>query len=95
MRNGMNEMVPLDDLHWDRESKRFNILSPEDTKKVLRSCVRDGVDNPADILKVVNEYEVMRAGMLIYERFFSGAVRVCGFEDDGTPVFEAKPTQED
>lgn len=90
----MNEMVPLDDLHWDRENKRFNILSPEDTKKVLKSCVRDGVDNPADILKVVNEYEVMRAGILIYERFFSGAVRVCGFEEDGSPVFEPNPSGE-
>lgn len=90
MMRELNELVPADDLHWDAEAKCFGIISKKETDAIVRACMRSGMEEPRDILKVVNEYEVIRAGNLLFNRFISGSISISGFDESGSPIFESK-----
>ena len=49
----MNQLVPVDELHWDESTKSFNVLSREQTEEVIEACLRLGMKKKSDILKVV------------------------------------------
>lgn len=93
MQKGLNELVPADELHWDADSGSYRILSKEQTDELIEACLVSGVDRPADISKVVKEYEMVRGGTLLFDQFLSGKVAVCGFNEAGSPVFEPKDTK--
>jgi hypothetical protein len=86
----MNDLVPADELHWDKESNSYGILSREQTDGLIEACLVAGVDNPSDIFKVIREYEMVRGGILLFEQFLSGRLGICGFDKLGSPIFEPK-----
>lgn len=86
--SGLNDLVPKDDLHWDRETDTYRILSKEDTDEVIRACLRVGTTDQKDIVKVIEEYERVRAGLLLFRRFLEGSIGVYEFGEDGSPIFE-------
>jgi hypothetical protein len=86
----MNDLVPADELHWDKESNSYGIISREQTDSLIQACLVAGVDNPSDIFKVIREYEMVRGGILLFDQFLSGRLGICGFDKLGSPVFEPK-----
>jgi len=90
MRRVMNDLVPADELHWDKESNSYGIISREQTDGLIQACLVAGVDDPSDIFRVVREYEMIRGGVLIFEQFMSGRLGICGFDKLGSPIFEPK-----
>lgn len=88
MSGGLNDLVPKDELHWDRESNAYTILSKEETSNVIRACVRVGMTDEKKIIRVLEEYERVRAGELLFRRFLAGSIGVYGFDQQDCPVFE-------
>lgn len=88
MSRGLNELVPKDDLYWDRETNTYNVLSKDELSEVIKACLRVGMDSESDIIKVVEEYERVRAGDLLFRRFFLGRIGVYEFAEDNSPIFE-------
>lgn len=90
MRNELNNLVPFDDLHWDSKSNSYQILSPSDLDNVVKACVGAGLEDAKDILRVVREYENTRCGELMFDQFFAGRIGICGFSEEGSPIFEPR-----
>lgn len=90
MRSGLNELVPADDLHWNDDDKCFGILSKKETDDLILACMKAGLDDPRDILKVVKEYEFVRAGNLLFGRFMNGSIGISGFDESGSPIFASE-----
>jgi hypothetical protein len=88
MSGGLNDLVPKDDLHWDCETNTYSILSKKDTSDVIEACVRLGMTKEKEIIKVLEEYERVKAGELLFKRFLSGGVGVYEFDEQDCPVFE-------
>lgn len=88
MSGGLNELVPKDELYWDRETNTYNVLSKDEMSEVIKSCVRVGMKTEADIIKVLEEYERVRAGELLFKRFLLGTIGVYEFAEDDSPIFE-------
>lgn len=85
----LNRLVPADELHWDESSNSYQVLSPEQVDDIIGACMSGGMENPKSILKVVREYERVRCGELLFEQFFAGRVGICGFDESGSPIFDA------
>lgn len=88
MAGGLNELVPKDELNWDPDTNDYTILSKTQVDNVMQACLRVGMKRPKDILKVLNEYENIRAGELLFNGFLSGKLGVYEFSPDGSAVFE-------
>jgi len=88
MRKGLNDLVPVDDLHWDSETGTYAVISKEQAEEVVRACFMIGMEDPKDILKVIREYEVVNGGNLLFKQFLSGRIGINGFDESGSPVFE-------
>lgn len=88
MSGGLNQLVPQDELHWDSDTNTYNILSKDETAKVIRACVRVGMTNEKEIIKVLEEYERVRSGELLFKRFLNGSIGVYDFDAEGSPIFE-------
>lgn len=86
--SGLNDLVPRDELHWDSQTDTYSILSKEQTSDVIRACVRVGMEDERDIIKVIEEYERVRSGQMLFKRFLEGSIGIYEFEKDGSPVFE-------
>lgn len=83
-----DQLVPVDELHWDDSTKSFNVLSRDQTEQVVEACLRIGMNKKDDVLKVVKEYETVMAGVLLFKEFLGGRVGVYEFSDAGEPIFE-------
>lgn len=90
MRSDMNDFVPMDDLNWNPASRSFQILSDDDQRDIIEACVSSGMKNPKDIVRVVREYETVKGGTLLFKNFVAGRLGICGFDDDGSPIFESR-----
>lgn len=88
MSGGLNELVPRDELHWDSETNTYSILSKNETSEVIRACVRVGMTKEKEIIKVIEEYERVRSGQLLFRRFLSGSIGVYDFDEENCPIFE-------
>lgn len=88
MSGGLNQLVPRDDLHWDEETNTYNILSKKEVSEVVKACVLVGMQDEKAIIKVIEEYERVRSGELLFKRFLSGNIGVYDFDEEGCPIFE-------
>lgn len=88
MSGGLNQLVPRDDLNWDGETNTYSILSKEEVAEVVKACVRVGMTGEKAIIKVIEEYERVKSGQLLFRRFFSGDIGVYDFDEGGCPIFE-------
>jgi len=89
MRRELNSLVPADELHWDESSNSYQVLSRNQIDEVIGTCLSGGIEDPKSILKVVREYERVRCGELLFEQFFAGRIGICGFDEEGSPVFDS------
>lgn len=88
MKNGVNDLVPVDELHWDPKTGMYNILSHGQTEEIIEACLRIGMKSHSEILKVVKEYETVMSGVMLFNQFLSGRVGIYEFASDGSPIFE-------
>lgn len=89
MRPDLNNFVPADELHWNESSNTYNILSQKEQEEIIGACLVAGVEKPADIIKVVREYEAVKGGALLFDQFLSGRLGICGFDESDSPIFES------
>jgi len=85
----MNALVPLDQLHWNEDTKSFGVLSKSQTDEVIEACVRIGLREPGQISNVLSEYERVMSGQLLFGQFLSGNLGIYEFDEEGSPIFEA------
>lgn len=85
----MNGLVPPDQLHWNEDVKLYTLLSKKETDNLVEACFRTGLNKVQEILKVVNEYEKIRSGQLLFDQFLAGNIGIYEFDDDGSPIFES------
>ena len=85
----MNGLVPPDQLHWNEDLKAYTLLSVKETETLIEACFRTGITDQKDIVKVVQEYEKVRSGQLLFDQFLSGNIGIYDFEEDGSPIFES------
>jgi len=86
--SGLNDLVPKDELNWDEDTGAYTILSKSQMDSLIHACLRVGMKNPKDILKVIREYENIRSGELLFNGFLSGKLGVYEFSPEGNAVFE-------
>ncbi len=85
----MNNLVPPDQLNWDEKTGSYGIISNKETDDLIEACFRTGLNRPEDILKVVREYEKIRAGKLLFDQFMAGNIGIYEFDDEDSPIFES------
>jgi hypothetical protein len=82
----INRLIPADDLHYDKEQRRFFALPPQETRQIAIQCAENGVTDPAEVHKVLKWVTTVRIGEILHRSFMSGRVRIVGFKDDD-PLF--------
>jgi hypothetical protein len=82
----INRLIPADDLHYDKEQRRFFALSPQEARQIAIQCAENGITDPAEVHKVLKWVTFVRIGEILRRSFMSGRVRIVGFKDDD-PLF--------
>jgi len=87
-KNGLiNELIPADDLHWDKTSKKHTVLSEQDQDNIFRACLNCGLKDD-DAIKVLNCYTFYKTSELLFKHFLEGNIGVYSFTKSGEPIFE-------
>lgn len=85
----MNALVPPDQLHWSAEMNSYTLLSKKETEDLIGACLRTGLEDIKEIMKVVIEYEKVRSGQLLFDQLLAGNIGIYEFDEEGSPVFES------
>ncbi len=83
----INNIIPADDLFWDKEEKRYTSISEEETKEIVSKCVQNGMHDLSEIYKFVQWCGYIRIGQLLIKHFMLGSLKVTGFDSEDTPYF--------
>ena len=90
----LNNLIPADDLHWDEFQNRYVSLSDDETNKIVSTCLENGITELEDVTKVVNWCGTIRIGQILWKNFIMGSVDICGFDENGEPIFSTKKGNE-
>jgi hypothetical protein len=86
----LNNLIPADDLHWDEDQRKYVSLSEEETKEIVLACLNQGMTELAEVFKVVSWCGQVRIGQILWKNFMMGSVDICGFDENGEPLFTKK-----
>lgn len=89
----VNRIIAADDLHYDSREGRFVSLSEKEVDEIITKCLENGLNEAAQIHKVVAWVGALRIGQLLYRSFMAGQVRVTGIHDK-EPLFAPSPLNE-
>lgn len=82
----VNRLIAADDLHYDKEQRRFFALSQKEVNAIIVQCAENGITEHDHIKKVVNWCSSVRVSQLLHSSFMSGRLRIAGFSGD-EPLF--------
>jgi hypothetical protein len=91
-KNLINNIIPADDLHWDKTEKKYVSLSEDEIKDIVNACMEQGITELDGVFKMIAWCGSIRVGNLLWKNFLKGAVKITGFDND-EPLFA--PRKED
>jgi len=91
----INNIIPADDLHWCEDEGRYVSLSREEVDDIIASCLHQGIEELAEIMKVINWCGNVRIGQILWKNFLTGSVGIAGFDEQNEPRFMPRKEEND
>jgi hypothetical protein len=95
-RHLINNIIPADDLHWDKSENKYVSLSEKETQEIIAGCLDQGMKDLNDVYRVVQWCGCVRVGQILWKNFLQGSLSICGFDENDEPLFTPykEPTDE-
>ena len=81
-----NRLIAADDLHYDKEERRFVALSQQEVNAIIAQCSESGITDHDQNKNVVRWVTSVRVSQLLHSSFMSSRLRIVGFSGD-EPLF--------
>jgi len=91
----INNIIPADDLHWDKVDNKYVSLSEKETQEIIAACLDQGMIEITDVCKVVQWCGYVRIGQILWRNFLQGSISICGFDENDDPLFTVKKETND
>lgn len=79
-RKEVYELIPPDMLHWCPQEENFVLFSEEEIEKIILDCIMNGIKNDNDIYKVIGQFEQLKLGALILDRYLKNQISFIGIK---------------
>jgi|688.fasta_scaffold105639_3 hypothetical protein len=75
----INVLIAADDLHYDADEGRYVSLSRDEVDGIIHKCADLGIDDCAQISKIITWCGYIRVGQILERSFMAGRLTIQGF----------------
>jgi uncharacterized protein YaiL (DUF2058 family) len=83
----INNLIPADDLYWNKEENKFLALSNKKIEKIVIRCCEQKNLSLSEIQKIVEWSSQIRVAQLLLKGFLNGNLSIIKINDKGEPYF--------